>query len=92
MADYHIEVSATAEKQLRKLEGADQQRITNALKALAVEPRPQGCRKLRAYDDVYRIRTGVFRIIYSIEDDRLLILVLKIGHRQSIYRQNTLTR
>ena len=86
MADYHIEVSATAEKQLRKLETADQQRIANTLRALALEPRPHGCRKLRAYDDVYRIRTGVFRIIYSIEDERLLILVLIIGHRKDIYR------
>jgi len=86
MADYQIEVSATAERQLRKLERASQQRIVNTLQALALEPRPHGCRKLRAYDDVYRVRTGVFRIIYSIEEDRLLILVLKIDHRQSIYR------
>ena len=86
MADYLIEVSATAERQLRKLERADQQRIAKTLKGLALEPRPHGCRKLRAYDDVYRIRTGVFRIIYSIEDDKLLVLVLKIGHRQSVYR------
>ena len=86
MADYLVEVSATAERQLRKLERPDQQRIANTLRGLALEPRPYGCRKLRAYDDVYRIRTGVFRIVYSIEDDRLLILVLKIGHRSSIYR------
>jgi mRNA interferase RelE/StbE len=41
---------------------------------------------LRGYDDVFRIRTGVFRIIYSIENDRLLIIILKVGHRKDVYR------
>ncbi len=86
MAEFSIEMSATAERQLRKLTKKDQQRVLNVIKQLGVEPRPRGCRKLQAYDDIYRVRTGVFRIIYSVEDGRLLVLVLKVGHRKGIYR------
>jgi mRNA interferase RelE/StbE len=86
MAEYSIEVSATAERQIKKLTKRDQHRVINVIKQLGVEPRPRGCRKLRAYDDIYRVRTGVFRILYSVEDDRLLVLVLKVGHRKGIYR------
>ena len=83
---FKIEISATAEKQLTALEREAQVRVTNAIRKLAENPRPRGCRKLRDYSDVYRIRVGVFRILYSIEQVRLLILVLKIGHRRDIYR------
>ena len=86
MSEYRIEVSATAEKQLVVLERGDQLRIANAIRKLADDPRPRGCRKLRDYPDVYRIRVGVFRILYSVEEDRLLILVLIIGHRRDVYR------
>lgn len=86
MPDYQIEVSATAEKQLRKLETPNQLRIISAIRKLAIDPRPKGVRKLRGYDDVYRLRTGRFRIIYSVEDQRLVIIVLKLGHRKAAYR------
>lgn len=86
MSEFRIEVSATAEKQLFALERADRVRTVNAIRKLADDPRPRGCRKLRDYSDVYRIRVGVFRILYSPEQDRLLILVLKIGHRRDVYR------
>jgi mRNA interferase RelE/StbE len=86
MAEYSIEVSATAERQIKKLTKRDQHRVINVIKRLGVKPRPRGCRKLRAYDDIYRVRTGVFRILYSVEDDRLLVLVLKVGHRKGVYR------
>ena len=86
MTDYRIEVSATAERQLKGLAPRDRERVVSAILALGKEPRPRGCRKLHGYDDVYRIRNGPFRIIYSIEDKRLLIIILKLGHRRSVYR------
>lgn len=86
MSEYRIDVSATAERQLRKLEPEARARIVDAIKNLASNPRPRGSRKLRGYEDVFRIRTGVFRIIYSIEVHRLLIIILKVGHRREIYR------
>jgi len=86
MKTYRVEVSATAERQLQKLGRADQRRLLAAMKALALQPKPRGSRKMESYDDIYRIRIGVFRIIYSVEDEALFILVLKIGHRKSVYR------
>ena len=86
MSEFRIEVSATAEKQLFALERDDQVKVANAIRKLGDNPRPRGCRKLRDYSDVYRIRVGVFRILFSMEQDRLLILVLKIGHRRNVYR------
>ena len=86
MSELRIEVSSTAEKQLAALKRNDQVRVASAIRKLADNPRPRGCRKLRDYSDVYRVRVGFFRILYSIEEDRLLILVLKIGHRRDVYR------
>ena len=72
--------------QLRKLAEEDQIRVARAVLALADEPRPRGSRKLSGYDDVFRIRVGHFRVLYSVSDTRLVILVLKIGHRKDVSR------
>jgi len=86
MAKYRVEVSATAERQIRKLQRQDQVRVLRAVSALASEPRPRGIRKLAGYEDLWRIRVGVLRVIYSIADRRLVIVVLKVGHRKDMYR------
>jgi len=86
MSDYRIELSATAEKQFRKLAKSAQRRLAIVINSLASDPRPRGSRRLQGYEDVFRVRSGVYRIIYSIVDKRLLIIVLKIGHRKDIYR------
>lgn len=86
MASYEIEISRTAEKQLRRLSREDQLRLARAMVALAGDPLPRGCRKLAGYDDVYRIRAGRFRILYSLSRQRLVIIILKIGHRRDVYR------
>jgi mRNA interferase RelE/StbE len=86
MAKYRIDVSATAERQIRKLPRADQVRIIRVIQALASDPHPPGCRKLSGYDDVFRIRIGRYRVLYAIEDRRLVIIVLKVGDRKDVYR------
>ncbi len=86
MAIYRIEVSTTAEKQIRRLERDDQLRVLRVIRDLATTPRPRGCRKLRGYDDVFRLRVGTFRVLYSVEPDRILVIILKVGHRKDIYR------
>lgn len=86
MARFSVEVSRTAERQLRKLPRGDQLRVARAIVALADTPRPPGCRKLTGYEDVFRIRVGRYRILYSIEEGRLLVIVLKVGHRRGVYR------
>ena len=86
MASYEIEISRTAEKQLRKLPRSDQRRVAAAMLALADDPFPRGPRKLSGYDDVYRVRAGRYRILYSASKKALIIIVLKIGHRKDPYR------
>jgi len=86
MASYKIEVSTTAEKQIRKLPKPDQVRVLRAVLGLASVPRPRGCRKLRGYEDVYRIRVGSYRVLYSIEEKRVFIIILKVGKRKDVYR------
>lgn len=86
MASYEIEISRTAEKQLRNLSERDQLRVVRAALALAEEPYPRGTRKLSGYDDVFRIRVGRFRVLYSVVKNQLVILILKIGHRKDVYR------
>jgi mRNA interferase RelE/StbE len=86
MASYEIEISRSAEKQLRKLPREDQQRIVRAILPLAQEPLPKGSRKLSGYEDVFRIRVGRYRILYSVSSRKLVIIILKIGHRRDVYR------
>ena len=86
MAAYEVEVSRTAERQLRKLPRADQERVVRTLLALADDPFPGGCRKLTGYNDVYRVRVGRYRILYSADGGKLVIIILKIGHRREVYR------
>jgi mRNA interferase RelE/StbE len=86
MASYSVELTATAERQLRKLAKPEQARLVTAIRRLAEEPRPRGARKLQGFDDLFRIRVGTYRVIYSVEEERLLVLVLKLGHRKDVYR------
>jgi len=86
MTRFEIEITHSAEKQLRALDRVDQQRLAKAMQALAEDPRPRGAKKLSGYDDVLRIRVGRFRVLYSVAQRRLVILILKIGHRRDVYR------
>ncbi len=86
MARYEIEISRTAEKQLRRLPRADQARVVRTMRTLADNPFPRGARKLSGYDDVFRVRTGRYRILYSVSERTLVIVVLKVGHRRDVYR------
>ena len=86
MASYRIEVSATAERQIRRLPRGDQLRVVRAIQALSTDPRPPGCRKLSGYEDVFRVRIGRYRVLYSIEGRRLVIIILKVGDRKDVYR------
>ena len=86
MTSYEVEVSRSAEKQLRKLPRSDQVRVASAILALGTDPFPSGARKLSGYDDVYRVRVGRYRILYSVSDTTLIVVVLKVGHRRNVYR------
>ena len=59
---------------------------SSGIQALATEPFPHGIRKLTGADDVYRLRVGRYRVLYTVEAGRLVVLVLKVGHRKDVYR------
>lgn len=86
MARYEVEISRTAEKQLRALPRADRERVARRMHGLADDPFPRDTRKLAGLDDVFRVRVGRYRILYSVEEAALIIVVLKVGHRRDIYR------
>ena len=86
MARRRVEISRSAERQLKKLPSQDQRAVVKAILSLSDDPFPQGCRKLSGYDDVYRVRVGRYRVLYSVSRSKLIIIILKIGHRKDGYR------
>jgi len=82
---YRVVISETADRQLSRLERRIQERIRDRIDALADNPRPPGVKKLKGYRDYWRIRVGDYRIIYTIQDDRLIVTVLRIGNRRDVY-------
>jgi len=83
---YRIEIKRGARKALLALPTEMRGRLGRAIDALAANPRPDGSRKIVGSDALYRIRIGDYRVVYEIEDDRLIVLVVKVGHRRDIYR------
>ena len=83
---YSILLAPPAERQLKSLTESVQKRIVKRLKSLRENPRPQGAKKLAGEDDLYRVREGDYRIIYTIQDKELIVLVVKIGDRKEVYR------
>lgn len=84
MAKFRIEFKPSVWKDLGEIGKADRKRILKRIEKLAEDPRPAGCKKLTG-SERYRIRQGNYRILYSIEDDRLIIVIVKVGHRGEIY-------
>jgi mRNA interferase RelE/StbE len=85
VANYKILIKPSAVKELNKIPKTDLSKITEKIKLLSEDPRPSACEKLAA-QNAYRIRQGSYRIIYTIEDDKLVVFVIKIGHRREVYR------
>ena len=87
MASYSVLIKPSAAKEIEAVDQKkDRQRIVAGILALAEEPRPVGCEKLAGQDDRYRIRVGRFRIVYSIVDAELVVLVVRVADRKDVYR------
>lgn len=86
MANYKLRIKKPAAKELESISRkSDRRRIAAIIESLALDPRPPGHKKLSG-SDRYRIRQGNFRIVYSVEDDELVVYIVKIGDRKSVYR------
>ncbi|MDP2626887.1 MAG: type II toxin-antitoxin system RelE/ParE family toxin [Candidatus Rokubacteria bacterium] len=85
MASYRLLIKPSAAKELEGIPLKDRQRLVKRIQALADEPRLPGCEKLSG-SDRYRIRQGNYRVVFGIEDDQLVVVVVKAGHRRDVYR------
>jgi mRNA interferase RelE/StbE len=83
---FEIRLTRAAERSLAALGISMLHRIDTAILGLSVAPHPPGSKKLRGAEDLYRIRVGDHRIIYQVDDKRLVVLIINIGHRRDIYR------
>lgn len=82
---YSLSIRKSVSKDLRAIPNADVARILQRIESLVDDPRPAGCEKLSGLER-YRVRQGVYRIIYEIVDHELIITVVKVGHRRHVYR------
>lgn len=86
---YQIEFTKDANKKLKKLPSDIKERIDSKIEELAIEPRPVGVKQLADEESLYRIRVGVYRVIYQIFDNILLVSVIKVKHRREVYRNES---
>ena len=85
MAEYEIFFKESVWKDLGKIPKSILKRILSRIKKLGDDPRPIGCEKLTG-QELYRVRQGKYRIVYSIQENELTVWVIKVGHRKDVYR------
>lgn len=85
MARYSLEIKQSAQRELDSLDDSVFRRIDRKILALADNPRPPGCTKLRGYKNGWRIRIGDWRVVYFIDDSPKLVTITRIAHRREVY-------
>jgi mRNA interferase RelE/StbE len=83
---YKVEITPAAQRIIKKLPKNIQKKLIEIIELLAEDPRPVGVVKLSTTGNLYRVRTGDYRIIYEIQDQILLIVITKVGHRRDVYK------
>lgn len=86
MGRYRIEIKKSAVKEINAIQKKDLKKLIIKIRSLSVDPRPKRCVKLSG-QEWYRIRQGDYRILYSIEDELLVVYIVKISHRKDVYRK-----
>ncbi len=85
MAKYSLEIKRSAQKELDALDDAPFARMDRKILALAGNPRPAGCKRLKGHRDQWRVRVGDWRAVYIIDDAARLVTITRIGHRREVY-------
>ncbi len=83
---YHLSIPRRVNRCMERLSSEIYDRVDAAILALADNPRPSGCTRLKGREE-WRVRVGDYRIVYAIDDDRRLVEILKVAHRRDVYRQ-----
>jgi mRNA interferase RelE/StbE len=86
MARYELRVKPSVTRDLRSIPKTDVRRILTRMQRLCDDPRGAGCEKLAGAGELYRVRQGTYRIVYSIDDEHVLVEVIRVGHRREVYR------
>ena len=87
MASYKVLIKPSAAKEIEAVgQRENRQRIVTRIRSLAHDPRPFGSEKLSGRGDLYRVRVGRYRVVYSIGDAELIVLIVRVGHRKDVYR------
>ena len=87
MARYKINFKTSVAKDLRTITNQDVKKILNKIEAISENPRAEGCIKLSGQEN-YRARQGLYRIVYEIRDEVLIVNVIKVAHRSNVYSKN----
>jgi len=82
---YSVRIKRSAEKEMDSLPHSVFDRIAESIRALEIDPRPHGSRKLRGLEQ-YRLRGGTDRILYTVDDSHHLVEIIAVGHRKDVYR------
>lgn len=86
MASYELVIKRSVAKELRSIPNQDVERIVRRIQALADDPRPPGCEKLSGRER-YRLRQGIYRVLYEVHDQQVTVVVVKVAKRDTIYRK-----
>jgi mRNA interferase RelE/StbE len=86
MASYELVIKRSVAKDLRGIPNKDVKRIVRRIQVLATDPKPPGCEKLSGRER-YRLRQGIYRVLYEVDDRRVMVVVVKVVKRDSAYRK-----
>jgi mRNA interferase RelE/StbE len=87
VADYSLSIKPSAAKELQEIsDNVTLTRLIEKIKTLATQPRPSGSEKLAGRQNLYRVRQGSYRVMYSVDDQSRVVDVVKVGHRRDVYR------
>ena len=84
---YQLRIKASAQRRLERLDKSSRDRVHKVIKGLAENPRPFGYVQLSGQDGLYRVRAGDYRVVYSIDGQQLIVIVVLIAHRREVYRR-----
>ena len=84
---YKVQLTRSAADFIRGQDRKVQRQLTNKLKKLKNNPRPPDCKKIMGGENLYRLRSGVYRIVYQVFDEKILVIVIRIGHRKDVYKR-----
>jgi len=83
---YEIEVIRSAAREIRRLDSRVRRRVLAKIESLKADPRPADCPKLTGSEDLWRVRVGDYRVVYTIQDERLVVVIIRARHRRDVYR------